>query len=94
MTNDAPIHLRKYSFFEGLDNSEDSVTVPVRLTQSSLDGMNALINYCKGLEDSGKGKVPGSFELVIFYRTIKDCLAREDNRHQENIKSKEDDIPF
>ena len=70
--NDAPIHLRKLSYFESQEMQEDSVTVPIWITQSSLDGMCALIHYCHGVE----GTPPGSFELTMFYRTIKDCLLK------------------
>ena len=76
MINDPPIHLRRYPYFIPQLHTDDSVTIPVWLTQSSLDGLNALIHYCEGVENSGKGRVPGSFELIMFYRTIRDCLEK------------------
>ena len=70
MTNDPPIHLPP----SAEPYTEASVTCPVWITQSSLDGLAMLIKFCEGMEASGRGKVPGSFELVVFYRTLKSCI--------------------
>lgn len=66
MTNDLPIHL----------GAEEKV-VPVTLWQTHLDGICALIHYCEGVASSGKGFVPGAFELIMHYREIKSCLRAE-----------------
>ncbi len=64
MTNDLPIHLGR-----------DMADIPVPIHQHHLDGLCALIHYCDGVEKSGKGRVPGSFELVMHYRAIRTRVA-------------------
>lgn len=59
MTNDLPIHL-----------NTESKNLTVTLFQSQLDGLCALIHFCEGIEASGKGRVPGSFELIMHYREL------------------------
>lgn len=84
--SDFPIHLRQYKHLIKIyPHTEDSVTIPVWLTQGNLDGLNMLIHYCKGVEKSGTGRVPGSHELIMFYRTIKECLSKA-NTEQEKKK--------
>jgi hypothetical protein len=52
-------------------HSQPSVTVPVWITQSSLDGLNTLITYCEAIERHGNnGSVPGLFDTIMFYRTL------------------------
>lgn len=72
MMNDRPIHLRPST----QPHTEASVTCPVWLTQSSLDGMQAMIQFCSGMEAAGKGRIPGSFEIVMFYRTLCDAVRK------------------
>lgn len=74
--NDKPIHLAEFEICKREPYSEPSVKVPVWITQSSLDGLQALIQYCNGVEASGKGRVPGSFELLMFYRTLGSCIRK------------------
>jgi len=77
MLSDRPIHLLEYECIcKRQPYTEPSVTVPVWITQSSLDGLQALIRYCEGYEHNGKGRVQGSFELVMFYRTLKECISK------------------
>ena len=64
--NDRPIHLPPST----VPHQEPSVTCPVWITQSNLDGLQALIKWLEGFESAGKGRVPGSFELISFYRTL------------------------
>lgn len=85
--NDMPIHLRKLSYFEPKEMQQDSVKVPIWITQDSLDGLCALIHYCAGLKAS-EGTPPGSFELTMFYRTISSCLQeykKEERKIAENL---------
>ncbi len=49
---DRPIHLAEYSISKKEPFSESQVTVPVTLTQSHLDGLFSLINYCNGVTAS------------------------------------------
>ena len=65
MTNDLPIHL-------GSEWRE----ARINLNQQHLDGLQALIHYCKGVEDSGQGIPPGSFELIMHYRGIRNDLGK------------------
>ena len=68
MTNDLPIHL-----------NADHVNIPVTLFQSQLDGLCALIHFCDGLNQAGKGRVPGSFELVMHYRELRNRVVESQN---------------
>lgn len=74
MIIDPPIHLTQYNICKREPHCEPSVTVPVWLNQSRLDGLQTLIQFCKGMERSGQGIVPGSFELVMFYRTLRSSI--------------------
>lgn len=74
--NDKPIHLAELEICKREPHSEPSVNVPVWITQSSLDGLQALIQFCNGAEHSGGGRVPGSFELIMFYRTLGSCIRK------------------
>lgn len=67
---DAPIHLPQNQKRPDGVREEASVVCPVWITQSSLDGIQAILHYCAGVEAAGKGRVPGSFELTMFYRTL------------------------
>jgi len=73
---DAPLHLSELSICKRSPYSEASVTVPIWVTQSSLDGLQSMIRVCEGLEASGHGKLSGSFEIVMFYRTLCDCIRK------------------
>ncbi|MDP2621994.1 MAG: hypothetical protein Q8P46_17775 [Hyphomicrobiales bacterium] len=82
--SDRPIHLLEYSHIcRPQPHSEPSITVPVWITQSSLDGLQALIHFCEGFEKSGKGCVTGWFEITMFYRTIQGCIRKADNAARE-----------
>lgn len=75
--NDRPIHLRKYtSICISQECQDDSVTVPVWITQSNLDGLQALIQFIAGVEGRGEGRVPGSFELTMFYRQLGSAISK------------------
>jgi hypothetical protein len=70
--SDGPIHLApptdKYS--------EASVTTPVWLTQSHLDGLQTLMAWCDGVKSGGGGNVPGHFELVMHYRLLRAAITK------------------
>ena len=68
--NDRPVHLAELSICHRERSTEPSVIVPVWITQSSLDGLQALIRFHEGLLAAGKGMVSGSHELTMFYRTL------------------------
>ena len=74
MTNDLPIHL-------GID----SLKLNTDVFQTHLDGLCALIHYCEGVEKSGKGRVPGSFELVMHYRSLISALAELRNTKKPDL---------
>lgn len=57
-------------------HTEASVTVPVWIRQSSLDGICDLIAWCDGFRDAKGGTIPGQFELVMHYRTMIDCIGK------------------
>lgn len=42
----------------------------LKVTQSTLDGLNALIHYLGGFENGKSGRIPGHFELVMHYRAL------------------------
>lgn len=67
---DKPIHLADFAITQKEPNSEPSVTVPVWITQSSLDGLFELMRFLDGLSRGSDGIIPGSFELTMFYRTL------------------------
>lgn len=95
--NDKPLHLSELKIcnreeYGGGFKCEPSVTVPIWVTQSSLDGMQTLIQFLAGLEAAGKGQTPGGFELIMFYRTLVDCIYKAERAaHDKNEDSKEDD---
>jgi hypothetical protein len=39
--------------------------------QQTVDGLNALIHWLKGYERKGEGRVPGHFDLIMHYRSIR-----------------------
>ena len=80
---DRPIHLPPSS----VPHLEPSVTCPVWITQSSLDGMLMLLTFCQGMEAAGKGRIDGSFELTMFYRTLRSAI-------QDHLRPKTDDDEF
>jgi hypothetical protein len=79
--NDRPIHLLNYEHIcKKEPHQEPSVTVPVWITQSSLDGLQALIRILEGMEKGGNGRISGSFELVSFYRTLQSSICNANNQ--------------
>ena len=87
--NDRPIHLEGLAICKKRAYTEASVTVPVCITQSSLDGLQAMIRFCEGMEAAGKGRISGSFELVMFYRTLSTCIATAEAEAQKLIAANE-----
>jgi len=82
---DRPIHLQHYkNIVKDEPHHDPSVTVPIWVTQSSLDGMIALMNFCDGFEKGGNGRVPGSFEVLMFYRTIRDNIQKANEAVAKN----------
>ena len=55
--------------------TEASVTVPVWVRQSSLDGICDLIAWCDGFRDAKGGTIPGIHELIMHYRTLTSCIS-------------------
>lgn len=74
--SDMPIHLPPSS----IPGQEPSVTCPVWITQSALDGIAMLLAYCAAVEASGKGRVAGSFELMMHYRNLKSAISEAKNK--------------
>lgn len=70
-----PIHLRQYSICKVEPNTDDYVVVPVWIRQSSLDGLQEVIAYLDGLVKSSNDYF-NNFELVMFYRTLRDCIDK------------------
>jgi len=85
--NDRPIHLARLSICDRHPNHDDSVRVPVWITQSNLDGLQAMIQFCGGLEAAGKGRVPGSFELTMFYRQLQSAISDAEEKARETARS-------
>ncbi len=82
--NDRPIHLLKYpSICTPKECQDDSVVVPVWITQSTLDGLQALIQFLAGVEGRGEGRVPGNHELVMFYRTLGSSISDANNKARQ-----------
>lgn len=57
----------------GSSKGDDRWVAPrVRVFQSQLDGMLALINWLEGwhMARSDNKRIPGSFEFTIFYREL------------------------
>ena len=72
---DRPIHLAELTICHRDDHTEASVNVPVWITQSSLDGMLEVIKFLEGFRMGGNtGDIPGTFDLVMFYRTLKESI--------------------
>ena len=90
---DRPIHLTNYSICKREPHSQPSVEVPVWITQSSLDGMQALIQFINGLEAAGKGQVPGGFDLIMFYRQLDSAIRNADNKARDIGVESNDDKP-
>lgn len=73
MSFDRPIHLSP----SDKSHTEASVTCPVWLTQSNLDGLQALIQFISGLERGQRvGLVPGGHELIMHYRQLRDAISQ------------------
>jgi hypothetical protein len=55
---------------------QPSRMVQVSLHRDQLVGLHALIHWLKGYEMSGNGsgRVPGAFELVMHYRSLRSSL--------------------
>lgn len=67
--HESPIHLvDNRPADQRLMTYQESITISP--SQNELDGLNALIHWCDGFEKSGKGRVPGHFELVMLYRSL------------------------
>ena len=80
-----PIHLRQYSICRIEEKKEDSVIVPVWITQSSLDAMQQVLGYLEGLGASGKGNISGTFELTMFYRTLKYYIDKAEEEKKDEL---------
>jgi hypothetical protein len=87
--NDKPFHLSNTSICQKQPHTEDSVTVPVWITQSSLDGLQALIRFIEGFERAGNGQVSGGHELVMFYRTLTHSITEADRKMKEQLNKSE-----
>jgi hypothetical protein len=68
--NDRPIHLPPSTE----PSREPSITVPVWITQSNLDGLHALMQWLDGFIDAKGGTIPGHFELVMHFRQIRSAI--------------------
>lgn len=79
-----PIHLRQYSSICRIEeNTDDAVIIPVWIRQSSLDGILAVISFLDGFSTSGKGDTSATFEVIMFYRTIRDCIEKAEKAARE-----------
>lgn len=82
--SDKIIHLSRYkNILKSSEDQEDSVTVPVWITQSAVDGLHDLLIYLDGLTRGGP-VVPGHFETVMFYRTIRSALGEANCANNED----------
>jgi hypothetical protein len=70
--NERPFHLAELAMYKHKPGgyAEPSVTVPICVTQSALDGLNTLIRLLEGYQLAKSGQIPGHFELIMFYRTL------------------------
>lgn len=74
--NDAPIHLTNYKICKKSAHTEAQVTVPVFITQSNLDAIQALIKWIAGFQAGGnRADVPGGFELMMHYRSLASAIV-------------------
>jgi len=86
--SDRPIHLRKFEHIcTPRPNTDDSVVVPVWLTQSNLDGLYTLIQFFNGLGAAGQGRVDGTFELTMFYRQLQSAISEANNKAKPTLES-------
>ena len=77
--NDRPIRLPKHPD----PYQEPQCTIPIWITQSNVDGMQALIQWIDGFQRAGhQGNVPGGHELIMFYRTIASAVYK----HNEELR--------
>ena len=81
--NDRPIHLSDLKICKKEPHSEPSVTVPVWITQSNLDGLQAVIRVIEGMERSGQGRISGSFELTMFYRQLCSAISKAEQQVED-----------
>ena len=56
--------------------AEPSILVRTAVTQSHIDGIIALIHWCEAHEHA-KGRVPGAYELTMFWRTLRGNIQEE-----------------
>ena len=65
-----------------LDDRE--ATHKVTLFRDHLVGMHALIHWLEGFEKSGQGRVPGKFELVMHYRSLRRAVEPEPQKENKD----------
>lgn len=74
--SDTPIHLAELNICHIAPHTEASVTVPVWITQSNLDGLQTLLTFISGFEAGGHGKTPGAMDVLMLYRTIRASIYK------------------
>jgi hypothetical protein len=84
---DRPIHLAGLSITKKAPHTEDSVTLPIWITQSTLDGLFELMRFLGGMHVGGLGQIPGEFELIMFYRTIHNAIYEAERTQPEPTAS-------
>lgn len=79
---DRPIHLEDYKNIVKIGSfQEPSVIVPVCITQSTLDGIHALLKIIEGMKLQGSGEIGGAFELISFYRILRSSINEANNKN-------------
>lgn len=55
------------------------------LTQSEMDGLNTLLNWCEGFMAGKGGTVPGFHEVVMFYRQLRSHIFDQRKKEEEDV---------
>ena len=83
---DRPINLRKYSIWITQPDQEDSITVPVRLRQSSIDALHDILVFLEGYNAGSTQNKIDTYELIMFYRTICSCIVKAEEEAKKGLK--------
>ena len=59
-------------------NTEPHIEVKLKLSQTTLDGLNALLHWAEGFSALSERRVPGVWELQSLYNDIYQQVKRDD----------------
>ena len=67
-----------------LPEGGDAVMVTIPVWQPTINGLYSLLNWLDGFESAGRGNVPGHFELVMHFRSLRASLLAQRKPKEES----------